>query len=210
MCRIICTDINLHMAKRLTKHIINFLEYLELERGRSERTVRNYDFYLNRFAEWADNPKPTEITREKVRKYRLWLNRSVTGRDGKTIKKSTQNYHLIALRSFLKYLAKHDIESLPPEQVELAKQPERTVEFLEADELERLLSAPKKYADGLIALRDTAILETLFSTGMRVSELARLEIEQINLKRDEFTVRGKGDKMRIVFFFSFICLHVAF
>lgn len=184
--------------KPLTKHIVDFLEYLELERGRAERTIRNYDFYLKRFAKWADDPKPKAIDRELVRKYRLWLNRSVEGREGK-LKKSTQNYHLIALRSFLKYLAKYDIETLPPEQVELAKQSTRDVEFLERDELERLLDAPEKHSDGLIALRDKAILEMLFSTGLRVSELANLEIEQVNLDRDEFTVRGKGDKPRIVF-----------
>lgn len=184
--------------KPLTKHIVDFLEYLELERGRAERTIRNYDFYLKRFAKWADDPKPKAIDRELVRQYRLWLNRSVEGREGK-LKKSTQNYHLIALRSFLKYLAKYDTETLPPEQVELAKQSTRDVEFLERDELERLLDAPEEHSDGLIALRDKAILETLFSTGLRVSELANLEIEQVNLDRDEFTVRGKGDKPRIVF-----------
>lgn len=187
------------MAKLLQKYITDFLEYLEVEKGRSPRTIRNYDFYLRRFATWAGDPEPKNISREVIRKYRLWLNRHVEGREEDTIKKSTQNYHLIALRSFLKYLSKLDIPSLPPEQVELAKQGSREVEFLEIEELDRLLEAPKKYSEGIVALRDSAILELLFSTGMRVSELTSLHIDRINLKRDEFTVRGKGDKTRIVF-----------
>ncbi len=183
----------------MNKLITDFLEYLEIERGRSDRTIRNYHFYLRRFSGWAKNPSPSKISGELVRKYRLWLNRSVDGRDGKSLKKSTQNYHLIALRSFLKYLAKRDIKSLAPDKIELAKQSKRSVEFLESDELNRILKQPKKLGTGLIALRDQAILELLFSTGMRVSELANLKIEQVNLKRDEFTVRGKGDKPRVVF-----------
>lgn len=189
------------------KLITEFLEYLEIEKGRSAKTIRNYDFYLRRFSEWAKNPSPAKISKEMVRKYRLWLNRSVPGRAEATLKKNTQNYHLIALRAFLKYLARREIKSLSAEQIELAKQPVRTVEFLEEDELDRLLNAPmSKYRRSIsesgwsvVQLRDRAILETLFSTGLRVSELANLKIEQINLKRDEFTVRGKGDKPRVVF-----------
>jgi site-specific recombinase XerD len=187
------------MAATLQKRITEFLEYLEVERGRSARTIVNYDFYLRRFAKWAEDPDPKKINAELVRKYRLWLNRSVAGREEETLKKSTQNYHLIALRAFLKYLAKRDIASLSPEQIELSKQSSRAVEFLEPDELARLLSMPKKHKEGLVALRDTAILEMLFSTGTRVSELANLKIDQVNLSRDEFTVRGKGDKLRVVF-----------
>ncbi|MBU0646492.1 tyrosine-type recombinase/integrase [Patescibacteria group bacterium] len=186
------------MAVPLSKLITDFLEYLEVERGRSQRTIRNYDFYLRRFSEWAKNPAPAKIDRDMIRQYRLWLNRSLPGRAEENLKKSTQNYHLIALRSFLKYLSKRDISSLPPEQIELSKQSQRTVEFLEADELARLLAIPAKH-DDLISLRDHAILELLFSTGLRVSELANLKIDQVNLERDEFTVRGKGDKPRIVF-----------
>jgi len=185
--------------KVLDSLIKDFLEYLEVERGRSQRTIRNYDFYLKRFSKWAGNPIPRKITKEIIHRYRLWLNRLTEGREGETLKKSTQNYHLIALRSFLKYLARQDILSLPPEQIELAKQSKRTVEFLEAEELNRLLSVAKKKAVGIIGMRDFAILELLFATGMRVSELANLKIEQVNLKRDEFTVRGKGDKPRVVF-----------
>ncbi len=183
----------------LSRSITEFLEYLEIERGRSERTIQNYDFYLRRFAEWAKEPAPGKITGELVRKYRLWLNREIPGRLEDTLKKNTQNYHLIALRTFLKYLAKRGIASLSPEQIELAKQSMRTVEFLEEDELKRLLAAPRKEKEGLVALRDEAILEALFSTGLRVSELAHLKIDNVNLKRDEFTVRGKGDKPRVVF-----------
>ncbi len=187
---------------KLSTHITQFLEYLEVERGRSERTIKNYDFYLRRFQTWSKNPEPEKISDEMVRKYRLWLNRQMHGRDGEALKKSTQNYHLIALRSLLKYLAKRDIQSLAPDKIELSKQTMRTVEFLEADELNRLLAAPSKYGEGLIGLRDKSVLELLFSTGLRVSELSNLKIEQVNLKRDEFTVRGKGDKPRIVFLSS--------
>ncbi len=189
------------MSKTLETSITDFLEYLEVERGRSEKTIRNYDFYLRRFARWAKYPEPSKITDDMVRKYRLWLNRLQEGREVNTLKKSTQNYHLIALRSFLKYLVRVDVLSLAPEKIELAKQEMRQVEFLEAEELDRLLVVVAK-GEGLIALRDKAILELLFSTGLRVSELTHLKIENINLKRDEFTVRGKGGKLRVVFLSS--------
>jgi len=185
----------------------DFLTYLEVERGRSELTIRNYDFYLRRFFDWSKVGDPQKITLEQVRKYRVYLNR-LKDEHGNALKKNTQNYHLIALRSFLKYLAKRDMKALAPEKIELAKMPQRIVEFLEPHELDRLLEAPTTDAKGLsrassalpvIKVRDKAILELLFSTGLRVSELASLTKEMINLKRDEFTVRGKGDKPRIVF-----------
>lgn len=182
----------------------DFLTYLEVERNRSERTVKNYDFYLKRFFTWAKGVAPQKITLDMVRQYRVWLNRYKDER-GQSMKKNTQNYHLIALRSFLKYLAKRDIDTLAPEKIELARMPERSVEFLDAPELERLLEAPLaggKAGEGgwsLLQLRDKAILETLFSTGLRVSELAGLTRQMVNLKREEFTVRGKGDKPRVVF-----------
>lgn len=178
--------------------LTDFLEYLEIEKGRSQRTLRNYDFYLRRFFDWAEWPAPAGVTLDKVRKFRVWLNREIEGRNGEAPKASTQNYHLIALRSFLKFLAKRDIKTLAAEKIELAKSPDRQVEFLEEEELVRLLEAPRK-GKGLVSLRDAAILETLFSTGLRVSELARLEIDHVNLKRDEFSVTGKGGKRRIVF-----------
>jgi site-specific recombinase XerD len=188
--------------KHLDQLITDFLEYLEIERGRSNRTIRNYDFYLRRFSEFAHNPSPKDVTRDKIHEYRLWLNRMESGRQREQLSKSTQNYHLIALRSFLKYLARQAVESLPSEQIELAKTPMRQVEFLEVDELDRLLKAPDRTAAGMIALRDKAILELLFSTGLRVSELSNLKIENVNLKRDEFTIRGKGGKTRLVFLSS--------
>lgn len=178
--------------------------YLEVERNRSVRTVQNYDFYLRRFFKWAKDIDPKELTLDMVRQYRVWLNR-YTDDKGKSMKKNTQNYHLIALRSFLKYLSKRDIDTLAPEKIELARMPERSVEFLDSTELERLLESPmggKKNADGrptIIQLRDKTILEMLFSTGLRVSELAGLTKNMVNLKMEEFTVRGKGDKPRVVF-----------
>ncbi|NUM25631.1 MAG: tyrosine-type recombinase/integrase [Candidatus Buchananbacteria bacterium] len=183
----------------MLKLIQEFLEYLEIEKGRSINTVRNYDFYLRRFVDWAKIKSPAQIDIELIRRYRLWLNREVD-HYGENLKKSTQNYHLIALRSFLKYLAKRDIASLAPEKIELAKMPERQVDFLEGDDLERLLEAPLKTTEAkIIQLRDKAILEMLFSTGLRVSEMAKLKRDQINLQKDEFTIRGKGLKLRVVF-----------
>jgi len=174
----------------------DYLDYLEVEKNRSKKTRENYSRYLRRFLEWAKINSPSEITAELVRKFRLYLNRlEESGRP--PLKKITQNYHVIALRSFLKYLAKRDIEVLPAEKIELAKQPERQVEFLEAEELERLLGAPE--GDSFKSLRDRAILELLFSTGLRVSELCALNRDSLSLKKNEFSVRGKGDKIRVVF-----------
>ena len=191
-----------------SKQLLNdYLTYLEIERNRSIRTVQNYDFYLRRFFEWIKWAPPAGVTIDKVRRFRVWLNR-LEGENGKLLSKSTQNYHLIALRSFLKYLAKRDVRSLPPEKIELAKMPERSVSFLEIDELERILKTPLLNAQGrvlpeselsVVKLRNKAILETLFSTGMRVSELSALTKEQVNLKNEEFSVRGKGGKLRLVF-----------
>jgi site-specific recombinase XerD len=184
---------------KITPLIKDFLDYLEIEKNRSPLTRQNYDFYLNRFAEFAGDIDPAGITAERVRDYRLSLNRREDA-NGKPLKKNTQNYHLIALRAFLKYLAKRDVKSLSPEKVELGKMPDRQVEFLDGDDLAHLLAAPAKHAeDPMTALRDKAILETLFSTGLRVSELCGLKRENVNLKRDEFTVRGKGSKLRVVF-----------
>ncbi|MFZ2681726.1 MAG: site-specific tyrosine recombinase/integron integrase [Patescibacteria group bacterium] len=180
------------------KYLKEFLEYLEIERGRSDKTVRNYHFYLKRFSDWANNPNPAEISGELVRKYRLHLNRNVAGREEAQLKKNTQNYHLIALRAFLKYLAKRDVQTLAPEKIELSKQGSRHVSFLEAEELKRFLEAPVG-DPSIVGARDKAILELLFSTGLRVSEIANLRIDAINLKLDEFTVLGKGSKHRVVF-----------
>ena len=192
------------MAQKIASLVTDFLEHLEIEKNRSQRTIQNYDFYLGRFVEWLGNASPKAITAESVRKYRLWLNRLVDVH-GESLKKNTQNYHLIALRSFLKYLAKRDIETLAPEKIELMKMPDREVSFLEGSDLSQILEAPMKVNNrttaigNLIAHRDAAILELFFSTGLRVSELATLEREHVNLKKDEFTVMGKGRKSRVVF-----------
>lgn len=179
--------------------IKRFLTYLVVERGASELTKRNYEFYLYRFLAYSRLTKPENITLDDVRDFRLYLNQQESGR-GERLKKSTQNYHLIALRSFLKYLAKNDIKSLTPEKIELAKTTERQVNFLEGDDLERFLDAPLHTKESkIIQARDKAILELLFSTGLRVSELTRLQRKELNLDKEEFTVRGKGGKLRVVF-----------
>ena len=176
-----------------------FLEYLEIEKNRSQLTIRNYDHYLDRFLDWAMIRSPEDITSDLVRKFRLYLNRYKDNK-GKGLKKATQDYYIIALRGFLKYLAKQDIKTLASEKVELGKTQEREVEFLEADEIKRLLnSVGNRHACSLQNLRDRAILELLFSTGLRVSEIANLNKENINLKSGEFSVRGKGGKIRLVF-----------
>ncbi len=177
-----------------------FLEYLEIEKGRSILTVRNYDHYLTRFFEYAKVTSPQDLTESMVREYRLWLNRqpgTKTGRVTDTLKRRTQNYYLIALRAFLKYMRKKGIESLNPERIELAKVPERSLDLISSQELTRLMEAPE--TNTLAGLRDKAILELLFSTGLRVSELCSLSQEDVDLSRDEFSVRGKGDKVRVVF-----------
>lgn len=171
-----------------------FLEYLEIERGRSMKTVENYDRYVSRFLEQTGATSPTDITDDTVRTFRLWLNRQKTF--DSTLKKRTQNYYLIALRAFLKYLAYRNIPSLPASRIELAKTPGRELDLISADELERLLSAPS--GGSLQELRDRALLEMLFSTGLRVSELCNLP-RDLDLSKDEFSVRGKGEKVRVVF-----------
>jgi len=190
------------MANNLDKKILDFLEYLEVDKGLSQATITNYGFYLNRFADFAEErgvKMPEKISKEIVHKWRLMLSRA-TDRDGETLKKNTQNYHLIALRGFLKYLIKNDIKTLSPDKIELAKQEMRQVDFLEGSDLEKLLDAPLNARNPeIIKLRDKAILELFFSSGLRVSELAKLTQEQINLNKDEFSVRGKGKKVRVVF-----------
>ncbi len=187
------------MATNLPKLLTDFLEYLEIEKNVSPLTVKNYDFYLRRFLTWGKLKEPQDITTEKVRQYRLFLNRLIS-QSKQPLKASTRNYHLIALRAFLKYMAKRDVTSLSSEKVELAKQQERQVSFMEGSDLERFLEAPLKIkTQDIVQIRDKAILELLFSTGLRVSELANLKKDQVNLEKDEFTVRGKGSKLRVVF-----------
>ena len=184
----------------LTELKREFLEYLEIEKGRSVLTVRNYDHYITRFLDYAKINDPKKLTETMVREYRLWLNRqpgTKVGRNVDTLKRKTQNYYLIALRAFLKYIRKKGIESLNPERIELAKVPERSLDLISSQELNRLIDSPD--LSTLAGLRDKAILELLFSTGLRVSELCSLSQEDVDLSRDEFSIRGKGDKVRVVF-----------
>jgi len=173
-----------------------FLEYLEIEKGKSKKTIENYGHYLDRFIGWSKISDPKGIDEDIVRSYRVYLNR-FQDKTGRNLKKITQNYFIIALRSFLKYLAKRDIKTLPAEKVEVGKVMRKEVEFLEAEEVERILAA----ADGgdFKSLRDRAMLELLFSAGLRVSELININRDKLDLKNQEFTVRGKGDKLRVVF-----------
>ncbi len=167
-----------------------YLENLEIEKGRSKKTVENYDHYLKNFFEFAKVVSVSSIDDEVVRRYRLYLNKG-------SLKKKTQNYYLIALRNFLKFLAWRKIESLSAERIALAKVAERDLDLISSEELGRLLGAPKE--GDIKSLRDKAILELFFSTGLRVSELCSLNRDSVDLKKDEFSVRGKGEKVRVVF-----------
>ena len=176
-----------------------YLEYLEIERGRSLKTIENYERYLALFLAMSGVKTPADITDDVIRSFRLGLNRQEAGvHEGRkeTIKKKTQNYYLIALRSFLKYLRKRGVESYAPERIELAKVSERTIDLVTTPDLHRLLSAPD--TSTLKGLRDKAILELFFSTGLRLSELCSLS-RDIDLGREEISVRGKGEKVRVVF-----------
>jgi site-specific recombinase XerD len=197
------------MASEIDKRKQEFLEYVEIEKGNSLKTVENYDRYLVRFFTFAKLRTPKDITEDIVREYRLHLNRQegmkVKGQQSATLKKNTQNYHLIALRVFLKYLMKRSITSLAPDKIELAKIKPRSLDLISSDELARLLGAPllllqKATTDieKLKYLRDHAILELFFSTGLRLSELCSLN-RDIDLSKDEFSIRGKGEKVRVVF-----------
>lgn len=177
--------------------IQEFVEHLEVEKGRSVKTAENYALYLERLVEFAgDELKPEEITAELVWKYRLWMNRYENDRGAK-LSTRTQSYHLIALRAFLKYLARRNIKSLEPSLIDLPKVIKKQVTFLHYDEVEKLLTQVNLEEES--GLRDRAILELLFSAGLRISELVGLNRDHINLDRREFMVRGKGSKDRPVF-----------
>lgn len=200
------------MSRSLRELVREFLEYIEIERGRSVKTVENYDRYLSLFLQETRCERPEDITDEVMRQYRITLNRrmvdprrtatlkaagrTVAGVGVGTLKKKTQNYYLIALRAFLKYLARRGVSALAPERIELAKVGDRSLDLITEAELKRLLVAPD--GSDVQALRDRAILELLFSTGLRVSELCSLP-RDIDLSVDECAVRGKGDKVRVVF-----------
>lgn len=199
---------NKKMTTRLEQLKREFLEHVEIEKGNSLKTVNNYDHYITRFFEFAKITEPKEITDDKIREFRLFLNRQpgarVRGQQSSSLKKNTQNYHLIALRSFLKYLMKREVPSLSPDRIELAKMKERSLDLISIEELDRLLNAPlsipvtdKKF-DTQKRLRDKSILELFFSTGLRLSELCSLN-RDLDLSKDEFSIRGKGEKVRVVF-----------
>ncbi len=191
-----------------------FLEYCEIEKGQSALTVKNYDQYLRVFFNFMDKynrkieieqnkelkdlkkiAKPQDIDLELIRRYRLFLNRGAGS--GRILSKKTQSYYLIALRAFLRFLSQKDIKALSADRINLPKIESREISFLQPEELERLFSIPK--IETIRGLRDRAILETLFSTGLRISELVGLDRDKVNLKRDEFSVKGKGGKIRLVF-----------
>ncbi len=185
----------------IEKLLRDYLNYLEIEKNRSPKTRENYGHYLNEFLKFSKARTPKDITDDVVREFRMALARRTAGSRAQgsgtpQLKKITQSYYVIALRNFLKYLAKRDIKALAAEKIELPKTPSRQIEVLEYGDLERLLAAPK--GNSLRDLRDKAVLETFFSTGLRLSELCALS-RYLDLKRGEVTVRGKGDKLRIVF-----------
>ena len=181
--------------------IAEFLEYLEIQKGCSPLTIREYRHYLKRFHNWltenSSATKPEDINLEIVRRYRLYL-AHLRARDGVLLQRVTQSYHIVALRAFLRYLlVQRDIPTLSPDKIELPKQGSRSVSFLNPGQIERLLNSPK--ISNNVGLRDKTILETLFSTGLRVSELVSLNRDQVDLQRKEFGVKGKGNKIRVVF-----------
>lgn len=180
----------------LTAWVQVFLEYLEIELNRSPRTLDAYQRSLHQFITLSGLERPEDISADTLRQYRLALNRKATIR-GEGLKKNTQTYHIIILRSFLKFLAKQDVDTLSSEKVEVGKLATRQVDFLEFEEVERLFAATD--GESLRERRDRAILELLFSAGLRVSELVSLNRDQVNLAKDEFSVRGKGGKLRLVF-----------
>jgi site-specific recombinase XerD len=185
---------------------IQFLEYIEIEKGRSPLTSRNYDHYLTKFFEEMKIKKPADITESGIRQFRIQLNRApgvkIKGQSATTMKKVTQNYYMIALRSFLKYMRKIRVETVSPDVIELAKVGSRDLDLISINELHRLLKAPFDSAQGtpatIKALRDKALLELFFSTGLRLAELCSLNSD-LDLTRDEFSIRGKGEKVRVVF-----------
>jgi site-specific recombinase XerD len=181
---------------QFSKAKTDFLEYLEIEQNRSQKTIANYDHYLTRLVDFAGDISVADINPELIRKWRLWLNR-LGSNTSDELSALTLNYHLIALRSFLKFCAKRDINAISADKIELARTRRKQVTFLNEDELASLFAQPK--INTIIGLRDRAILELLFASGLRVSELVGLDRGHINLKRREFMVRGKGQKDRLVF-----------
>lgn len=183
----------------LERFIQEFLEHLEIERDVSPLTVRNYSLYLRRFSDWMkkqDKGKLSEITQETVRKYRIYLSRIAIPKGG-ILSKKTQGYYAIALRSFLRWLVRNDHEVLSPDKIDLPKAQASSVKFLSGEQVDRLLNAPS--LSSITGKRDKAILEVLFSTGLRVSELVSLDRDKVDLERREFGIVGKGNRPRVVF-----------
>jgi site-specific recombinase XerD len=184
----------------IEKEIYNFLEYLEVEKGSSPLTIRNYKHYLNRLISWLIKEgirlSLKDINPEIVRQYRVYLSRRSDGKGG-TLSRRTQGYHVIALRSFLRWLIKNDFKVMSPDKIDLPKVSDRQVKFLSGDQVDRLLNAPSM--SNIQGKRDKAMLEMLFSTGLRVSELVSLDRDKVDLERREFGVVGKGGKARVVF-----------
>lgn len=181
--------------------INDFLEYLQIEKNYSKLTIEKYGYHLFHFIGWLDEnhvePNPKNVNAEMVRKYRLYLSKIIKN-NKQHLKWNTQNYYVIVLRSFLRYLiTKRNVETLSPEKIDLPKQTPRSINFLDIEKVDRLLNSPDVLKDK--GKRDKAILETLFSTGLRVSELISLNRDQIDLERKEFSVRGKGNKIRVAF-----------
>jgi site-specific recombinase XerD len=184
---------------QLLSKVDDFLDYLSLDKGSSPLTLRNYRHYLSRFAEFTHTTSIEEIDQQVVHDFRIHLSK-FEDENGKTLNRRTQSYHIIALRSFLKYLIKHDFDVLSPEKLDIPKSPERQIKFISGEQVDRLLNAPS--LSTLSGKRDKAILEVLFSTGLRVSELVKLDRDKVNLDRREFGIVGKGGRARVVFLSS--------
>lgn len=198
----------MNKQKPIIKYLTDYLDYSEIEKGLSGKTQENYSRFLNKFFKWLNENrliglKPTQLSPAHIVKYRVFLARHVDPRSKKTLKKSTQNYYLIALRSLLEFFVEKDIQSLPPGKIKLAKdKSDKEIKFLKLEQIERLLLASD--VKTRIGLRDRAILETLFSTGLRVAELAALNRDQFKITdlagSLEIAVMGKGSKIRTVYF----------
>lgn len=182
---------------KLGQAVKKFLEHAEVGKNQSLKTIENYRHYLGRFMAFAGDIEVAKIDLETVQSFRLFLNRMLDDKGRQLLNIKTQNYHIIALRAFLKYCVKNDMKVMSPEKIDLSKIPERSVEYLSREELERLFEVIDR--DGIAGLRDAAMIEMLYSTGLRVSELVGLDRSQVDLMRREFMVRGKGKKTRIVF-----------
>ncbi len=175
----------------------DYLEYLEIDKNRSVKTIEAYRRYLKKFFQWSQIDKPEKISEKLIHRYRVFLSRQTTTK-GELLSRRTQNYPIIALRGFLRYLGKQGETALSPEKIDLGSTEIRQVDFLEPEEIDRILATPRGKA--VEKLRDRALLRLLFSSGLRVSELVSLNRDQLNLAKREFSIRGKGSKLRIAFF----------